>query len=150
TVPLELALPGGETLTAQAQLWFDILRPTTSQVVATYQSEYYSGEPAITLNHFGQGQGIYVGTLGDDTLHDALLGWTLESAGIRPVFNVPAGVEATARWHGNQQLIFLLNHTGEAREISIAQTHQDLLRGTAVNGIVTLPPYGVFLLQGQG
>ena len=150
TVPLELALPGRETLTAQAQLWFDILRPTTSQVVATYQSEYYSGEPAITLNHFGQGQGIYVGTLGDDTLHDALLGWALESAGIRPVFNVPAGVEATARWHGNQQLIFLLNHTGEAREISIAQTHQDLLRGTAVNGIVTLPPYGVFLLQGQG
>ena len=149
TVPLELALPGRETLIAQARLWFDILRPTTSQVVATYQSEYYSGEPAITLNRFGEGQAIYIGTLGDDALHDTLLGWAVESVGIDPVFNVPSGVEAATRWHGNQQLIFLLNHTGESREISLPQPQLDLLTGTAVEKIVTIPPYGVFLLQEQ-
>jgi beta-galactosidase len=149
TVPLELALPGRETLIAQARLWFDILRTTTSQVVATYRSEYYSGEPAITLNHFGEGQAIYIGTLGDDALHDTLLGWAVESVGIDPVFKVPSGVEAATRWHGNQQLIFLLNHTGETREISLPQPQLDLLTGTAVEKIVTIPPYGVFLLQEQ-
>ena len=149
TVPLELALPGRETLIAQARLWFDILRPTTSQVVATYQSEYYSGEPAITLNRFGEGQAIYVGTLGDDALHDTLLDWAVESVGIDQVFNVPAGVEAATRWHGNHQLMFLLNHTDETREISLPHPQLDLLTGTAVKEIVTIPPYGVFLLQEQ-
>jgi beta-galactosidase len=150
TVPLELSLPGRETQTSHSRLWFDVIRPTTSQAVAMYRSEYYSGKPAITLNRFGQGQAIYVGTLGDEALHDTLVGWALESAGASSVLTAPSGVEVTARWQGDRRLLFLLNHTGEPQEISIAKPHLDLPSGITVNGSVTMPPLGVFVLQEQG
>jgi beta-galactosidase len=115
-----------------------------------YRSEYYSGKPAITLNRFGQGQAVYVGTLGDEALHDTLVGWALESAGAPSMLTAPSGVEVTARWQGDRRLLFLLNHTGETQEISIAKPHLDLPSGITVYGSVTMPPLGVFVLQEQG
>ena len=149
TIPLELALPDRETQSAQSRLWFDVLRTTTAQPIATYQAGYFSGTPAITLNRFGDGQAVYVGTLGDDSLHDTVLDWALKSADLHSALSAPQGVEVMERWQGNQQLLFLLNHTGETCEVLIPQRHVDLLSGTTVNEIVTMPPYGVFVLQEQ-
>jgi beta-galactosidase len=149
TVTLALALPGRAAQTAQAQLWFDLLRPTTAQAVASYQGEYFSGSPAITLNRFGQGQSIYVGTLGDDNLHDTLLGWALESRDIHPVLATPDGVEATERWQGDRRLLFLLNHTATTQEVQLAQSCEDLLSGAVVKESVKIPPFGVCVLEVQ-
>lgn len=149
TIPLELSLRNQETQTAQSRLWFDVLRTTTAKAVATYQGEYFSGSPAITLNHFGQGQVVYVGTLGDDVLHDTVTDWTLKSVDIHPILSTPLGVEVTERWQGNQQLLFLLNHTGEIQEVPIARPYLDLLSSAMVNEIVKMPPYGVCVLQEQ-
>jgi len=148
-VRLELKLPDRGPLTSQSRLWFDVLRTTTAQPIGTYQAEYYSGSPAITLNHFGQGRAMYVGTLGDDTLHDTLLDWALESLNIRSVLAAPSGVEVTERWQGDQCLLFVLNHTDEIREIPISQPYTDLLSGTTVKGTVKMSPYDVFVLQEQ-
>ena len=149
TVPLQMNLPDHITDTAQARLWFDVLRPTTSQTIATYQGEYFSGSPAITLNHFGRGQSIYVGTLGDDTLHDTLVGWALESMNVAAVFTAPSGIEAIERWQGDQRLLFLLNHTGETNEIPIDHSYVDLLRGESIKEKVIMPPLGVLVLEEQ-
>jgi beta-galactosidase len=147
TIPLALALPGRETQTSQSRLWFDVLRTTTAECVATYQGEYFSGSPAITLNRFGKGQAIYVGTLGDDTLHGAVLDWALETLNIRPGLAAPSGVEVTERWQGNQRLVFVLNHADEVRGIPITRPCRDLLSGAVINENVSMPPYGVLVLQ---
>jgi beta-galactosidase len=149
TIPLELTLPGHETASAGARLWFDVLRPTTSQAVATYQGEYFSGSPAVTLNSFGQGKAVYVGTLGDDALHESIVDWALQSAGIQSVIDAPSGVEVAERWQGDQRLLFLLNHSEETREIPITQPYEDLLSDTVVNGKVIMQPFGVLVLREQ-
>jgi beta-galactosidase len=149
SVSLELNLPDRAVQTAQARLWFDVLRPTSAQAIATYQSEYFVGRSAITLNHFGGGQAIYVGTLGDDALHDTLVGWALESMDIRSVLATRDGVEAIERWQGDQRLLFLLNHTGEAKGIPIDRSYMDLISGASVQERVTIPPHGVFVLIDQ-
>jgi len=149
TVPLELVLPGRAAQTAQARLWFDVLRPTTSQAIARYQGEYFSGNPAITLNYFGKGQSIYVGTLGDDNLHDSVLDWALNTAGLQPVLATPEGVEATERWQGQRRLLFLLNHTEATQEVSLARACVDLLSGAVVKDNIKMPPFGVFVLEAQ-
>lgn len=146
-VGLELNLPARTTQTAQARLWFDVLRPTTSRPVAIYQGEYFSGSPAVTLNHFGQGQSIYVGTLGDDALHDTLVGWALEALDIRPALATLNDVEAIERWQGNQRLLFLLNHGNETKEIQIDQAYTDLISESLVKESMKLPPFGVLVLQ---
>ncbi|RPH58829.1 MAG: hypothetical protein EHM81_09295, partial [Chloroflexi bacterium] len=147
SVPLKLALPGRATQTAQSRLWFDLLRPTTSQALATYQAEYFSGSPAVTLNEFGKGQAVYVGTLGDDNLHDTLLDWAVEAAKIPSSLATPPGVEATERWQGDRRLLFLLNHTDSAKDVQLSQPGVDLLSGAAVKENITLPPYGVVVLE---
>lgn len=149
TVPLDLALPGLDDQAAQAWLWFEVLRPTTSQAVASYRSEYFSGRPAITLNTYGQGQSLYVGTLGDDGLHETLLGWALKTTGIRSVLNAPPGIEITERWHGNQRILFLLNHTGSAQEIPVNQSYVDLISGAIFKESVKIAPFEVFVLEEQ-
>ncbi len=149
TIPLELTLPDCESQSAQARLWFDVLRTSTARPLATYQAEYFSGAPAITLNQHGNGQAIYVGTLGDDALHDTLLDWALKSLDLHPAMDAPLGVEVTERWQGDQRLLFLLNHTKETREVPIPQPHLDLLTESTVNGTVKLPPYGVSVLREQ-
>ena len=149
TVPLELNLPDRLVETAHGRLWFDVLRPTTAQTLATYQSEYYAGSPAITLNHFGQGQSIYVGTLGNDALHDTLVDWALESMDIPTIFTTPSGVEAMERWRGDQRLLFLLNHSGEIKEIPIDRSYVDLISGESIKENVIMPPLGVFVMEEQ-
>jgi len=150
TVPLEFTLSDMTPPSAQAKLWFDVLRPTTSRVFASYQGEYYSGRPAITLNNFGKGRALYVGTLGDDNLHDVLVGWALESTGIFSVFTAPPGIEVTERWHGNQKLLFLLNHTRETHEIPIDQSYEDLIYGTVFREKIKIAPFDVIVLEEQG
>jgi beta-galactosidase len=150
TVPLELTFPDQEIQTAQSRLWFDVLRTTTAQTLATYQGEYFSGAPAITLNHHGQGKAIYVGTLGDDALPDTILDWVLKSADLHSALAAPLGVEVTERWQGDRRLLFLLNHTDETQEVPITQPYLDLLRNTVVNEVVKMPPYGVSVLREQG
>ena len=148
TVPLELALPGAaSTQKALARLWCDVLAPTAAQTVAHYQGEYFAGRAAVTLNHFGRGQAVYAGTLGDDDLHDTLVRWALDLSGVRPILDTPHGVEATERWQGNQRLLFLLNHTEVAQEIKLDGSYVDLISGKAIQGSVTMAPRDVRVLQ---
>ncbi len=148
-VPLALELPGGApgTPAVNARLWCDVLAPTTAQTVARYQGEYYAGRAAVTLNRFGRGQAVYVGTMGDAALHDAVVGWLVEAAAVSPALVTPDGVEAVERWKDGRRLLFLLNHADHACEIALSEPLTDLLTGQAVKGQVTLEPKAVMILR---
>ena len=44
----------------EAKLWRDIIEPETAQTVVSYESEFYSGTPAVTMNEFGKGKVWYI------------------------------------------------------------------------------------------
>jgi beta-galactosidase len=148
-VPLALELPGDapDTPAVHAQLWCDVLAPTTAQTVARYRGEYYAGRAAVTLNRFGRGQAVYVGTVGDAALHDALVDWLVETAGVTPALTTLDGVEAVERWKDGYRLLFLLNHADQPRDVTLPQPMTDLLTGQAVKGQVTLEPKAVMILR---
>jgi len=155
TLPPEVRVPvvweesgfPGPARESYARLWFDMLAPATAQVVARYQGETYSGRAAITVNRHGQGRAAYVGTLGDDALHDQVINWVLEGTAIAPVLITPEGVEAAERWKDGQRLLFLLNHSEGSRTIGLSQPATDLLTGRVLEGQVTLEGKGVAILQ---
>jgi beta-galactosidase len=155
-VPLELELPGlaPDAQTAHARLWCDVLTPTTAQTVGCYQvatddeaGPYYAGRPAIVLNQFGQGQALYVGTMGDEALHDAIVGWLLDTASVSPTLITPDDVEAVERWKNGQRLLFLLNHADQAREVALPRPMTDLLTSQVVNPRAALEPKAVMILR---
>ena len=148
-VPLELALPGlaPDTQVAHAWLWCDVLTPTTAQTVARYRGEYYAGQAAITLNHFGQGQAVYVGTLGDADLIDTVVGWLVDALSVSPALKAPDRVEAVECWKDDRRLLFLLNHSDQSHEVVLPGQMTDLLTGQMMERQVSLEPKGVLILH---
>jgi beta-galactosidase len=132
---------------AHAWLWCDVLSPTTARIVARYQREFYAGRAAITLNEFGQGQAVYVGTVGDEALHDRVIQWLLQISSIAPALSTPSGVEAVERWKDGRRLLFLLNHRDEPQALDLARPMTDLLSNRNFGGRTTLEPKGVVILR---
>ncbi len=90
---------------------------------------------------------MYVGTIGDAALHDALVGWLVEAAGVTPALATPEGVEAVERWKEGRRLLFLLNHADEAQSVVLPGPMTDLLTGNKVTEQATLEAKGVMILR---
>jgi len=132
---------------AECGLWADILQPSSAEVLATYTSGAYAGRAAITTNNFGKGKAIYIGADLDTASLTRVLRSLMASVGIKPVLEVPAGVEVTVRRSDRKQWIFLLNHTDATQTVPIPSPCTDLLTGEWRTGSVTLNAYGVRVLQ---
>jgi beta-galactosidase len=143
-IALQFNWPGAQP--AKASLWCDILNPGSAQTVARYQDEYYAGRAAITLNHFGKGQAVYAGTLGDEQLADTLVAWLIELCQIKPVLATPTGVEAIERWQGQQQLLFILNHSDREQVINLPVGCKDLLSGRNLQEAEQIAPRDVWIV----
>jgi beta-galactosidase len=134
-----------------ARAWCDVLELRGAATIARYTSDYYAGKPAITLNQFGQGKVLYVGTMGDERLYEKLTGWLLGMAGVRRIIAAPDGVEVTERWQGDQRLLFVLNHTDREQEITLDKNYKDLLSDSnALVGTITIAPRDVLALVEEG
>jgi beta-galactosidase len=145
---LEFLLP--ELATAHppaATVWCDVLKPNGAMVVARYTHDYYAGKPAITLNQFGQGKVVYIGTLGNRPVYETLAGWLLGLAGVRRLLAAPAEVEVTERWQGERRLLFVLNHGEREQEVTLDSHYVNLLDGAPVVGTITVPPRDVLILE---
>lgn len=135
-----------------AAVWCDILEPTTAEVIARYDEDYYTGQPAITLNRVGAGSVIYAGTMGDADFVHSLIAQACEIAQVRGLLNTPPGVEVTARWRGtsrllSQRILFVLNHTPETQTIELDSAYHDIVTDEKVRGMVDLAPQQVMILS---
>jgi beta-galactosidase len=146
---LEFVLPElSTTHPPSASIWCDVLNPKQATVIARYTEDYYAGRPAITLNRYGQGQVVYVGTPGDAALYESLARWLLALAGVRRLLAAPEGVEVTERWQGEHRLLFVLNHTERAQEVTLDGVYTNLLDGLApLKGTIAIAPRDVLVLR---
>lgn len=124
-------------------LWAEILEPGDRvDVLACYTEDWYANEPAVTRKqHPGGGQAIHVGCMGGPTLYHTLFDWLLPQVDIAPLMASIPGVEVCAR-HGaeGKRILFLLNHTGQSQELSLANPAQDVLSGERFDFSITLQP----------
>ncbi len=133
---------------AVAGVWCDVLQPNGATVVATYTGDYYAGRPALTLNRFGQGWTVYLGTSGDGALYQTLAGWLLRLARLQPMPPAPEGVEMAERWQGDRRLLFVLNHTEREQAVTLDAKYLNLLDGAAsLEGRIAIGPRDVLVLQ---
>ncbi len=119
-----------------------------AEALATYGSDFYAGEPAVTVKAHGAGKAYYVASRNDlafqrdffgRLIADLALPKALESA-------LPAGVTAQCRSDGEQKFVFVQNYTREVRYVTLPHGYRDLLTGAALSGQLTLPAFGVRIL----
>jgi len=87
----------GETVElteGHGSLWSEDLTATGAEVVTSYAAGPLAGKAAVTRAEAGQGAAWYLATLPDDATLGALLDRLVEDAGVRPVVEVPRGVDA--------------------------------------------------------
>ena len=117
---------------AQAEVWADEIILTTGKPVATYAEGWLGGMPAVTVNEFGKGKVVYVGTVLRGAALARFLGWLSNLAGVRPVLDTPAGVRALERASATERYLFLLNFTDAPQTVPLSEQWSDAFDSAAL------------------
>ena len=133
-----------------ARLWCDIIEPNGCTVIGTYAKDFYSGRPALTMNDFGEGKAIYIGTISHQPFYHDLVAWLRQMCNIHPLLKVPDTVEVSMREKDGARIYFLLNHQNSPIRISFFKPMHDFLTGKTFTGNYDLPPHGVLVLDEGG
>lgn len=129
-------------------LWGDIIRLEGARAIGTFASDYHAGQPALTVNQFGQGRAYYIGTQGNEELLSRLVQELCKEAQVTSVLAAPRGVEVTKRVRADGRILyFILNHTEQKQQVTLPTgTYTSLLDGKQVQGIVEVDAVGVTVL----
>ncbi|MBC8001169.1 MAG: beta-galactosidase [Opitutaceae bacterium] len=130
-----------------ARLWCDLIEPKGCQVLATYARDFYAGRPAVTINEYGLGKAIYIGTMSHQEFYYDLVTWLRQLCNMFPLLKVPDTIEVSMRQQGNTRIYFLLNHQPTPVRISFYKPMHDFLTGRTFTGNYDLPPHGVLVLD---
>lgn len=131
-----------------ATRYADWITPRGAQLVSGYATWPVKEYAAVTRHAFGKGKGWYVGTVVKETaFYDRLVEALLADAGIRPPVAPPDGVEVSVREGAGKRLLFLLNHTTEAKTVTVPPGNRDLLTGARTGQTLELGTYGVAVLE---
>ncbi len=130
-----------------ARLWCDIIEPKECQVLAVYSKDFYAGRPAITMNTFGLGKAVYIGTMSHQYFYYDLVVWLRQTCNLFPLLKVPDTVEVSMRQRGDMKIYFLLNHQSSPVRIQFYKPMHDFLTGSTFTGNYDLPPHGVLVLD---
>jgi beta-galactosidase len=129
-----------------AKLWCDIIETKGCQVLATYSKDFYNGRAAITMNSFGLGKAIYVGTTSHPPFYDDLTVWLRSLCNLVPLLKAPETVEVSMRQKADTHIFFLLNHQNSPVRLQFYKPMHDMLTGAVVTTGYDLPPHGVLVL----
>jgi beta-galactosidase len=130
-----------------ARLWCDLIEPKECQVLATYAKDFYQGRPAMTMNTFGLGRAIYVGTLSHQHFYSDMMAWLRQMCGLQPLLKVPDHVEVSMRQKDDTKVYFLLNHQNSPVRLQFYKPLHDFLTGNTFSGNYDLQPHGVLVLD---
>ncbi len=139
----------GESI--EAAVFNDILAPVSdsAEVLGTYTSSYYAGEPALVRNSFGAGEAYYFG--GAFTLDTAAV--FLKKLGVeepyRNIVEVPENCEIAIRQKEGHRYLFLLNYASAESMVRIKTPLQNLLTGETESGNIEMGKYGVKVYKVQ-
>ena len=121
-----------------------------ARVLGAYEEDFYAGEPAVTVNPYGQGKAYFIAArTGQDFLDDFYRDLAEELRIPRAAERLPLGCEATVREADGITYRFYLNHFGRPASLDVGAGGLDLVSGRAMSGTVELPGRGVMILESR-
>lgn len=130
-----------------ADLWCDVVTPTTARSLGVYISEYYAKETCLSVNAYGEGNVYYLGCDLDEHAMSELMKYLGEKSGIPMKLYHVEGVETVAATDGKTEALFLLNHNPYPVVISLDQTYQEMIADKKLQDTIMIEPYGVAILK---
>jgi beta-galactosidase len=137
----------GETLVAREVCELLWLRGATT--LASYDEDFYAGQPALTVNEFGRGRAYYHASRFDEATLLAFYTGLIEELGLpRHVPNgAPTGVLVQQRSSGSRHFLFLINFNTERVSVDIGPDRRtNVLSGGRIADSVELGPWESIVL----
>jgi len=103
----------------------------------------------LTVHSFGQGKAYYLASRAKEPFYGDFYARLIREAGVSPVMDteLPQGVTVQLRSDGSTDYVFVLNFTGEDKQVDLDEReYRDLLGGDPVAGSIKLEGYGARLL----
>ena len=124
----------------------EILRVGTAEVLGTYDSDFYAGNAAVTVNSYGKGKAYYVAARIDYSKLGEIMKRMLTDAGIATKC-LPDGVQYHRRYADDGTSFgFYLNNTDGPKAVS--KVHgTDIQTNNIVDGDLVLVPLGVSIIR---
>ena len=113
-----------------ADLWSERVELTGAEPVRTFTDGPMAGLPAVTRRRVGAGSAWYVATRQDEQGTAALVDALIAESGVRPVLDLPEGVEVVRRVGERDSFVVVVNHTEAASALDLSGT--ELLTGARV------------------
>ena len=135
----------GSDASVEAPIFNEILTPVTGGVgvLASYLSDYYAGQPAVTLRSMGKGRVVQFGSFFSLENVAALLDTLAIQDPLQAWAEIPPEVQATVRASEAEQFCFLMNFANEAKTVTFNKSTFDLLEERELSAQEEIPPYGV-------
>lgn len=122
----------------------DIIHAQGADVLGRYRSDFYAGQPAVTVNHYGKGHAYYAAFCNEYALAEALIGTIVNKLGLQPdaAIRYDNGVEMRKRG----DLIFLLNFTDEPQVVALDRDYTNVMNGAWLTKKIAIPPRNYVVL----
>jgi beta-galactosidase len=101
----------------------------------------------MTINNYGNGRAIYIGTMSHQPFYYDLVAWLRQLGHLDPLLKVPDTVEVSMRQKDGIRIFFLLNHQNSPARIQFPNPMHDFLTDNTFSGSYDLPPHGVLVLD---
>jgi beta-galactosidase len=121
--------------------WIEELDVFDAQVVARFVDGPFAGMPAITT----RARTTYLAGCADEATLTNFYAELCAGSGLLPI-ELPTGVEAVRCTNEDGELLFLFNHTANARTVSLGGVRRDVLSGDRVETTVTIAGHDLAIL----
>lgn len=133
----------------QADTFADLITLKEAKPIAKYNSSWYTGHAAATVNTFGKGRAYYVGCGLPQSFYDRLIEKVLSPLILKSI-KAPDEVEITTREKDNKRFIFIMNFSDKPSRIFLGEEYTELIKGKRLEGKIKLDPFEVLILERIG
>lgn len=128
--------------------WYDVIESKGAEVLASYDSDYFKGMPAVTRNLYGNGTAYYLGTVLEENLLDEIMDEACKKAGVySPIIDADLGIEMVSRSKGDTDYWFVINHNDEQSRFYLPVSGRELLTDHRMNGEIQIQSKGVMIFE---
>jgi beta-galactosidase len=116
---------------------------------ATFTSGLFEGQPAATVNCYGEGKSVYLGGRFPLRTLRALFSSLLDEQNVPRILpdELPPGVYAAKRKGSSGDVVFLMNFGEAPATVGLDQGGRGLPDGQTLQGTITLPRFGLRIFQ---
>jgi len=128
----------------------DIIHLRGAESIAAFQTDFYAGMPAVTVNRFGKGRAFYIGARLDEAFGAAFYSIIADEIGLNKALAVkmPEGMSVQLRTDGETDYLFVLNYNPWACSVELSESGlTDALTGEPCADQIALEPYGSAVLK---